>query len=127
MILLLLLLVLIPIAAHAWAKKHAPLRRGVITGIGIGLVASPVSLGLYATYFLSPLGIVTGMVGLALVLWHASPGYYISTIIGLAAERTVVEGSSRVIVEVANGIFWGSVYGALGYGIDDLRLRRTAL
>ena len=126
-LLLLLLLIVVPIAAHFWAKKHSPLRRSTIVGAGVGLVASPVSLGLYATYFLGPLGIVTGMVGLMLVLWHVAPGYYICTTAGLVPEGTVVEGRSQVVVEVANGIFWGFVYGVLGYGIDRFRFRHKAL
>jgi len=126
MILLLLLLVLVPIAARILAKKHAPQYRSAIVGAGLGLVASPLSLGLYATYFLGPLGIVTGMAGLILVLWHVAPGYYICTNVGLVPERTIVEGSSQVVVEVANGIFWGAIYGVFGYGIDRFRLRRNA-
>ena len=127
MVLLLLLLVLVPIAARVLAKKHAPLHRSAIVGASLGLVASPLSLGLYSTYFLGPFGIVTGMAGLILVLWHVTPGYYICTTLGLVPERTVVEGSSQVVVQIANGIFWGAVYGVLGYGIDRFRLRRKAL
>lgn len=113
MSLLLLLLVAVPIIVRIWAKRHAPQYLGAITGTGLGLVASPVSLGLYATYFLGPFGIVSGMAGLFLVLWHASPGYYLSTVLG-----------SHVAVEISNGIFWGAVYGALGFAIDRLRLER---
>ena len=127
MVLLLLLLVLVPIAARIWAKKHAPQHRGAIVGASLGLVASPVSLGLYATYFLGPLGIVTGLAGLVLVLWHVAPRYYICTTLGVVPTHTVVEGASQVAVGVSNGIFWGAVYGALGYGIDRLRLKRKAL
>jgi hypothetical protein len=127
MLLLLLLLVLVPIAARIWARKHAPQHRGAIVGAGLGLVASPVSLGLYATYFLGPLGIVTGLAGLVLVLWHVAPGYYICTTLGFVPTHTVVEGGSQVAVEISNGIFWGTVYGAFGYGIDRLRLKRKAL
>lgn len=127
MILWLLLLVLVPVAARIWAKRHAPQYRSAIVVAGLGLVASPVSLGLYATYFLGPLGIVTGLAGLVLVLWHVAPGYYICTTLGFVPTHTVVEGTSQVAVEVSNGIFWGAVYGALGYGIDRFRLKRKAL
>jgi hypothetical protein len=127
MILWLLLLILVPVAASIWAKKHAPQHLGAIAGAGLGLVASPVSLGLYATYFLGPLGIVTGMAGLGLVLWHVAPGYYICTSLGFVPTHTVVQGVSQVAVEVSNGIFWGIVYGAFGYGIDHLRRKRKAL
>ena len=127
MILLLLLLVLVPIAARIWAKKHAPQHRSAIMWAGLGLVVSPLSLGLYATYFLGPFGIATGMAGLVLSLWHGTPGYYICTTIGAVPTHTVVEGGSRLAVEVSNGIFWGVVYGALGYGMDRFRFKRVAL
>jgi hypothetical protein len=127
MILWLLLLVLVPIAARIWAKKHAPQHRSALLGAGLGLVASPVSLGLYATYFLGPFGIVTGMAGLFLALWHGTPGYYICTNLGVVPSHTVVEGASHVAVEVSNGIFWGAVYGLLGYGMDRWRFKRKAL
>jgi hypothetical protein len=127
MILLLLLLVLVPIAARFWTRKHAPRHRGTLLGASLGLVASPLSLGLYATYFLGPLGFVTGMVGLVLSLWHGTPGYYICTTLGVVPAHTVVEGGSRLAVEVSNGIFWGVVYGVLGYGMDRLRRKRIAL
>lgn len=127
MVLLLLLLVLVPIAARIWAKKHAPQHRNAILGTGLGLVASPLSLGLYATYFLGPFGIVTGMAGLFLILWHVAPGYYICTTLGVVPPGTVVEGTSHIAVEVSNGIVWGGIYGLLGYGLDRLRLKRKAL
>ncbi len=124
MILLLLLLVAVPVIVRMWAKRHAPRHLGAITGTGLGLVASPVSLGLYATYFIGPFGLVTGMAGLFLVSWHASPGYYLSTALGFVPTHTVVKGASHIVVEMSNGIFWGAVYGALGFAIDRLRLKR---
>jgi len=127
MILWLLFLILIPITAHVFAKKHALQYRGTIVGASLGLVASPVSLGLYATYFLGPYGIVTGMLGLVLVLWHVAPGYYICSTLGVVPAGTVIKGTSQLAVEVSNGIFWGSIYGMLGYGLDRWRFRRKAL
>lgn len=127
MVLLLLLFVLVPIAAYVWAKKHAPQRRNAILGSSLGLVASPLSLGLYATYFLGPFGVVTGMAGLLLVLWHIAPGYYICTTLGFVSAGTIVEGTSQLVVEVSNGIVWGAIYGLLGHGLDRWRFRRNAL
>ena len=123
----LLLLAVVPIAARIWAKKHAPQYRNTILGAGFGLVASPLSLGLYATYFLGPLGIVTGMAGLLLVLWHVAPGYYICTTLGIVPAGTVVAGTSHLAVEISNGIIWGVVYGVLGHGLDRWRFKREAL
>jgi hypothetical protein len=57
------------------------------TGVGLGLVVSPLSMGLYATYFLGPLGIVTGMIGLVSVMFHGAPGFHIMKILGSCATR----------------------------------------
>ena len=94
---------------------------------GFDLVASPLSLGLCATYFLGLFGIVSEMAGLVLSLWHGTSGYYICTTIGLVPTHTVVEGGSRFVVEVSNGIFWGVVNGALGHGMDRFRFKLVAL
>jgi len=85
-ILLLIGLVLVPIAVRVWARRYMPQFSGTVTGIGFGLVVSPLSLGLYATYFLGPLGIVTGMVGLISVLFHGAPGYNIATSLGIVPQ-----------------------------------------
>ena len=57
-------LLVIPVAARIWAKKQMPRFAATITAATFGLVVSPLSMGLYATYFLGPFGIVTGMLGL---------------------------------------------------------------
>ena len=100
MILWFLLLVPVPIATYILVKKRVPQHRGIIVGAVLGLVALPVSLGLYATYFLGPYGMVTGMTGLLLALWHSAPGYYICTTLGVVPANTVVEGMSHLAVEV---------------------------
>jgi hypothetical protein len=84
-------------------------------------------MGLYSTYFLGPFGIVTGMVGLISVMFHGAPGYYISGFLGTVPERTVVEGIGHFYVEVANGIFWALIYGALGCAVDYARRPKVAL
>jgi len=126
-ILLLLALVLVPIAARVWAKWRLPQYSGTATGVGFGLVASPLSLGLYATYFLGPLGIVTGMAGLVLVTLHGTPGYNIAVWLGIVPSHTVVKGASSFYVEAVNGLFWAPIYGALGWVIDRVRRSRVAL
>jgi hypothetical protein len=127
MVLYFLLFSLLPIAAYLWSRRFAPQHRSAIVGAALGLVISPISFGLYATYQLGPLGIPTGMAGLLLVLWHATPGYYVCIALGLVAERAIVEGPSQLLVEIVNGILWGSVYGALGYASDRSRIKRKAL
>ena len=84
-------------------------------------------MGLYATYFLGPLGIVTGMLGLLSGMFHGTPGYYISIFVGIVPERTVVEGAGHFYVEAVNGVFWALIYGVLGCVIDYARKRKVAL
>lgn len=127
MILLLTALILIPIAARIWARRRAPQLTGTITGGALGLVVSPLSMGLYATYFLGPLGIVTGMLGLVSLMFHGVPGYKAAVSLGLVPAATVVEGVNHFYVEALNGLFWASVYGALGWVFDRLRRPRVAL
>jgi len=97
-----------------------------ITGIALGLVISPVSMGLYATYFLGPLGIVTGMIGLVSAVFHGTPGYYIARTFGLVPPG-VVEGIGHFYVGAINALVWAVIYGALGRVIDHARKPRVAL
>lgn len=127
MLISLLLLITLPVAAYIWSRKHRPKSRYFITLLTLGLIVTPLSLGLYATYFLGPAGIVTGMIGLASVMFHGAPGYQISLHLGLIPLGEVATGSSHIIVSIINGILWGLVYGAIGYGIDRLRNRTNVL
>ena len=126
MIVLLVLLVLVPIAARLCARRFMPQFSATATGVGLGLVVSPVSLGLYATYFLGPLGVATGMSGLVSVMFHGAPGFHITRSLGLIPPG-VVEGVSHLYVEIANALVWAVVYGALGWVIDRVRRPRVAL
>ena len=131
-VLLLLGLVFVPIAAWLVAKRYMPKFSATATGVGLGLVVSPVSFGLYATYFLGPssilgpVGLVTGMIGLASSMFHGPPGFHITRYLGLVPPG-VVEGVGRVYVEMANALVWAAVYGALGWVIDRVRRSRVAL
>ena len=126
MIALLAALVVVPVAAWLYARRLAPHFSATMTGVALGLVVSPVSMGLYATYFLGPLGIVTGMVGLASVMFHGAPGFYIARSLGLLPPG-LVEGFGHLYVEIANAFVWAAAYGALGWLIDRARRSRVAL
>ena len=126
-VLALIALIIVPIGAFVWAKRQRPQSVWAVTGASFGLVVAPVSLGLYATYFLGPLGIVTGMPGLLSALFHGAPGYYICTFVGIVPERTVVEGVGNFYVEASSGVFWALIYGALGWFVDYARRRKVAL
>ncbi len=123
----LILLATLPIGAYLWARKNKPAQKYCITLLILGLIIAPLSLGLYSTYFLGPFGIITGMIGLVSSLFHGAPGYQISLIFGLIPFGEVAPGSSQVLVAIVNGLFWGLVYGAIGYGIDRFRSRKKVL
>ena len=90
------------------------------TGVGLGLIVSPLSMGLYATSFFGPLGIVTGMIGLVSGMFHGAPGFHIVRSLALVPEG-VIEGVGHLYVETANALVWAVVYGALGWVIDRVR------
>jgi len=120
------LLLLVPVAVRYWSKRRKPAISWTLTGVAFGAVISPVSLGLYATYFYGPFFIVTGMVGLLSTLFHGAPGYYLCLWSGLV-KTGVVSGSASFGVETVNGLLWGSVYGGAGAVFDRLSALRPAL
>lgn len=127
---LLIALVFVPITAWLAARRYMPRFSATATGVGFGLVVSPVSLGLYATYFLGPgilgpVGLVTGMIGLASAMFHGPPGFHITRYLGLVPPG-VVEGVGHVYVELANALVWAAVYGAFGWVIDRVRRSRAS-
>jgi hypothetical protein len=126
MTLLHLLLILVPSVAWFWAKRHRPAQLWRITGAAFGAIVEPFSLGLYATFFASPLGLVTGLIGLTASLFHGAPGYEIATSVGLVEGHKVVEGIDHLWISGTNAIVWGAVYGTLGWLIDRRRIRRNA-
>src|SRR3954467_7612541 len=107
MIVLLAALVVVPIAAWLYARQFAPQFSATITAVALGLVVSPMSMGLYTTYFLGPLGIVTGMIGLASSMFHEAPGFYLARSLNLI-PLGVVEGFGHFYVELANGLIWAA-------------------
>ena len=115
----------VPFAAWWYARGHAPQAIWLATGAAFGMVVSPLSLGLYSTYFLSPLGLPTGMVGLVSTLFHGPPGFHMARWLGLLPSQEVVSGVGHIYVEVQNGLFWAEVYGSLGFGIDRVRIARS--
>jgi hypothetical protein len=126
MIVLLAALLVVPAGAWFYARRFVPEYLATITGISLGLVISPMSMGLYATYFLGPLGIVTGMIGLVSGMFHGAPGFYIARTFDLVPPG-IVEGIGHFYVEAINGLVWAVAYGALGRVIDHARKPRVAL
>ena len=124
---LLVALVLIPVLVRFWSKTHLPSHTWTVTAASFGLVAAPVGIGLYGTCFVGPFGIVTGMLGLLLSMFHGAPGYYIATYLGWVPSFTVVESGGQLIVDAVSGLFWAAVYGTLGLVVDLGRRSRVAL
>lgn len=124
MILLLILLIIIPIASYKWAKFHRPDYKITILGISFGAIVAPFSMGLYATFFLHWLGLVTGMLGLVMVMFHGALGYEVSIQLGLIPSGIVTTTSSNIIIAAINGFSWGAIYGVIGYFIDKYRKHR---
>ena len=124
-VLLLILLILIPIAAWRWARRYRPSHLWCISGATFGAIVGPFCLGLYATFFASPLGLVTGLIGLTAGLVHGAPGYEIATSVGLVESHKVVEGMDYGWISGANAIVWGTAYGVIGWFIDRPRVRRS--
>ena len=124
MLLLLILLIIIPIASYKWAKSHRPDYKITILDISFGAIVAPFSMGLYATYFLHWLGLVTGMLGLVMVMFHGSLGYQASIQLGLIPSGIVTTTSSNIIIAVINGFSWGAIYGLIGYFFHKYRRHR---
>jgi hypothetical protein len=124
-LLLLNLLVLIPAAAWYFSRRFFPLHTWVTAGACFGAIVSPFSTGLYATFFVSPLGLVTGLVGLASSMFHGAVGYNVAIYLGLIQPGTIVSGFQQNFnIEAINSIVWSAVYGLLGWGIDTWLSRR---
>jgi hypothetical protein len=83
------------------------------------------SIGLYATYLVSPWVLVTGLLGLASVMFHGAIDYNVAIYLGLIQSQTVVSGlHQHFYIEAINAIAWSAVYGLLGWDIDSWPLRR---
>lgn len=121
MLIALFVLVLVPVITYRIARKNLPGYLWSVTGFSFGLVAAPVSLGLYAMFFVPYVGLVPGMIGLPLSLFHGAPGFEIATFLGLRDARSVVSGNEHLVIGLLNALFWGVVYGFLGFGIDRYR------
>ena len=124
-LLALLLFAVVPFSAWWYARAHAPQAIWLATGAAFGMVVSPLSLGLYSTFFLSPLGLPTGMLGLVSTLFHGPSGFHMARWLGLLPSQDVVSGVGHFYVEVLNGLFWAVVYGSLGFVIDRVRIAHS--
>src|SRR5689334_5042626 len=133
----LLLLWLVPVAAFTVARRVAPLHVWCATGVGLGVIASPASLGLYSLYWFGGLLApwvgycaartlaYAGIGGLVLWLFHAAPGFHAATVLGLGNASTIVS-VEYVYVEMLNAAVWALVYGTAGFLLDRVLRRARA-
>jgi len=122
----LLALILVPLVVFRIAHQKWPEFLWTVTGFSFGLVAAPVSLGLYAMFFVPYVGLIPGLIGLPLSLIHGAPGFKIATVLGLRDVHTVVSGNEHLTIGLINALFWSVVYGVLGCAIDRYRkIRRS--
>lgn len=126
MLLLLLLLAVAPFFAHRVARRRFPQWRACITGIALGCIVSPLSIGIYATFYLPYVGLVPGLIGLASSMFHGAPGYEAAIAMGVIPSHHVVAGVEHIYVFWLNALVWALVYGAIGRLIDLKRLRKNS-
>lgn len=122
---LLAFLILVPIASYFLARRRFPKYVFRVVGVAFGAIVSPWAMGLYAFYFLSPWGVVLGLVGLVLGLVHGGPGFDLGHYLGLIPFGVVSDFRSQLIMELLNGLIWGVIYGIVGWAIDSIRLWRS--
>lgn len=116
----------LPFLSYKWAKVNAPKRVCVITGTAFGLVISSVSWGLYLGGFLLQfLGLIPALIGGALLLLHGVPGHQLAIFFGIQEDGKIVEGINHVWIEIMNGIFWGLIYGTVGFILDKNQVREV--
>ena len=116
----LLLAALLPVAAWIYAHHRFPGHVRAVVGATCGLVAFPVSLGLFSLLFLPfPLQLLglPGIVGEAL---HGLPGNIVGLITGLE-HRSDQSMESVLIDYLVNGFVWAVTYGLIGHRLDRRR------
>ena len=116
---------MVPLAAWYYVRTRVRRHLWLIVGAALGLVISPLSLGLYSIYFVSPFGFPTGMLGLASTLFHGAPGYHVALWLDLVPSHEVVSGRGSIYVELLNGVIRAVVYGSLGFIADWARLAHS--
>jgi len=125
--LLLTLTIFVPVGAYLIARRTVPQFAYRISGVVFGAVVTLFAFGLYSWFFFSPIGIIPGAIGLALLAIHEPPGYYVAINLGLISKGEIVSGlAQRATVEGINAVIWSICYGLLGLWIDKARERKRS-
>jgi hypothetical protein len=115
---------LIPVGTILVATKLAPRRLCTVMGISLGLIVSPISLGIYYLGYMIPFIGLIYIVFFAMVLVpHAVAGYEIAAYLFHMKPDSTTWTIERIYVELINGLIWGTFYGIIGYYIDRARKR----
>jgi len=114
MLLLLLLLAAGPVLAFRYARRRNPNQTFLISGLALGAVISPLSLGLYATFFIPYVGFVPGILGLMSAMFHSAPGYNFAIALGVIPSHQIVRGIGHLYLAAIDAVLWAVVYGGLG-------------
>lgn len=114
-------LALVPIGAFWAARRFCSRRTATILGLAFGVVVSPLAAGLYVFYFVSPWGVVPGLLGLVLEFIHGPPGFWLAHALHLIPSGVVSGLRSTLTIEALNGVIWGLFYGLVGAMIDRYR------
>jgi hypothetical protein len=109
------------VVAYRVARLRHPQRVFLLTGLALGAVIAPLSLGLYATYFIPYIGFLPGMIGLLLVMIHSAPGFHLARLLGIVSPAEIIAGGGDFWFVLLNAIVWAFVYGCLGWAIDWFR------
>ncbi len=120
----------VPVFTYRYARRNSSSHVWCATGIAVGAVASPASLGTYSLYWLAvligPVGLPLawlGILGLLLALLHGAPGFYLATALGLR-DGGVVHGIEYLYIDVLNAVTWAVAYGVMGWALDTVIRRQ---
>jgi hypothetical protein len=127
MIYLLMSLIFVPMGTFLIARKKKPKRLYFYTGLSIGLIAAPFSMGIYGLYylhFLSGIKMVfyIAMTGFVLMAVHWYPAGLLRWIVPINYWKENF-AMFYIFQSCINALVWMSFYGFIGKFIDKKRQR----
>lgn len=113
---------LIPVVTIPVATKLDPRRLCTVMGISLGLIISPISLGIYYLGYMIPfIGLIYIVFYATVLVPHSVVGYKIAAYLFHMKPDSTTWTIERIYVELINGLIWGTFYGIIGYYIDRAR------
>jgi hypothetical protein len=117
----LIFLTLIPLSCFELVKLFKYTYRKTICGISIGLVVAPVSFALLKFTYVPIIGKFLGLIGLPIHLIPGWFGYACMIGTGLLEPEIAVTALQLTMINVFNGLLFGTIYGLMGYFGDSKR------